>query len=62
MNAVVQLAIISSMNSGLYGSSRVLYTQAVDGRHSENLFAFIQEESICSRNINVYFRFILAVY
>lgn len=32
MNAVVILAIISSMNSGLYGSSRVLYTQAVDGR------------------------------
>ncbi|KWW20680.1 MULTISPECIES: amino acid permease [Bacillaceae] len=32
MNAVVLLAIISSMNSGLYGSSRVLYTQAVDGR------------------------------
>ncbi|MBK3494207.1 amino acid permease [Viridibacillus sp. YIM B01967] len=32
MNAVVLLAIISSMNSGLYGSSRVLYTQAMDGR------------------------------
>lgn len=32
MNAVVLIAIISSMNSGLYGSSRVLYTQAVDGR------------------------------
>ncbi|MGE6376093.1 amino acid permease [Peribacillus muralis] len=32
MNAVVLLAIISSMNSGLYGSSRVLYTQAEDGR------------------------------
>lgn len=32
MNAVILLAIISSMNSGLYGSSRVLYTQAVDGR------------------------------
>ncbi|ALS78495.1 amino acid permease [Planococcus kocurii] len=32
MNAVVILAIISSMNSGLYGSSRVLYTQAADGR------------------------------
>ena len=32
MNAVVILAIVSSMNSGLYGSSRVLYTQAMDGR------------------------------
>ncbi|WP_026695465.1 amino acid permease [Peribacillus kribbensis] len=32
MNAVILLAILSSMNSGLYGSSRVLYTQAVDGR------------------------------
>ncbi|MES9682274.1 amino acid permease [Bacillus sp. AFS001701] len=32
MNAVVLIAIISSMNSGLYGSSRVLYTQAADGR------------------------------
>ncbi|ANC79299.1 amino acid permease [Fictibacillus phosphorivorans] len=32
MNGVILLAIISSMNSGLYGSSRVLYTQAVDGR------------------------------
>jgi amino acid transporter, AAT family len=32
MNAVILLAIISSMNAGLYGSSRVLYTQAVDGR------------------------------
>ncbi|MDN4525911.1 amino acid permease [Fictibacillus fluitans] len=32
MNAVILLAIISSMNSGLYGSSRVLFTQAVDGR------------------------------
>lgn len=32
MNAVILLAIISSMNSGLYGSSRILYTQAADGR------------------------------
>ncbi|WP_409290284.1 amino acid permease [Peribacillus sp. SCS-37] len=32
MNAVIILAIISSMNSGLYGSSRVLFTQAEDGR------------------------------
>lgn len=32
MNAVVILAIVSSMNSGLYGSSRILYTQAMDGR------------------------------
>ncbi|MDF4193151.1 MULTISPECIES: amino acid permease [Bacillus] len=32
MNAVILLAIISSMNSGLYGSSRVLFTQASDGR------------------------------
>ncbi|MCY8808555.1 amino acid permease [Bacillus atrophaeus] len=32
MNAVILLAIISSMNSGLYGSSRILYTQAMDGR------------------------------
>ncbi|MFH0345977.1 amino acid permease [Bacillus vallismortis] len=32
MNAVILLAIISSMNSGLYGSSRILYTQASDGR------------------------------
>lgn len=31
MNAVILLAIISSMNSGLYGASRVLYTQAMDG-------------------------------
>ncbi|WP_051317016.1 amino acid permease [Ectobacillus panaciterrae] len=32
MNAVILLAIISSMNSGLYAASRVLYTQAMDGR------------------------------
>ncbi|MDQ0269596.1 amino acid permease [Cytobacillus purgationiresistens] len=32
MNGVVILAIISSMNSGLYGSSRIIYTQAIDGR------------------------------
>ncbi|MFN2744336.1 MULTISPECIES: amino acid permease [Bacillus] len=32
MNAVILLAVISSMNSGLYGASRVLYTQASDGR------------------------------
>lgn len=32
MNGVILLAIISSMNSGLYGSSRVLYNQAADGQ------------------------------
>ena len=32
MNAVILLAVISSMNSGLYGASRILYTQASDGR------------------------------
>ncbi|PES30641.1 amino acid permease [Bacillus cereus] len=32
INAIILLAIISSMNSGLYASSRVLYTQAVDGK------------------------------
>ncbi|MFT8319707.1 MAG: amino acid permease [Bacillus sp. (in: firmicutes)] len=31
MNAVILLALISSMNSGLYASSRVIYTQAADG-------------------------------
>lgn len=32
MNGIILLAILSSMNSGLYASSRVLYTQAMDGR------------------------------
>ncbi len=31
MNGVILLALISSMNSGLYASSRVIYTQATDG-------------------------------
>ncbi|WP_445491836.1 amino acid permease [Niallia sp. 03133] len=31
MNGVILLALISSMNSGLYASSRVIYTQSVDG-------------------------------
>lgn len=48
MNAVVLLAIISSMNSGLYGSSRVLYTQAVDGRVPK-IFA-----QLSKRNVPVY--------
>lgn len=45
MNAVVILAIISSMNSGLYGSSRVLYTQAVDGRIPK-IFAYISKKKV----------------
>ncbi|MGG3574099.1 amino acid permease [Bacillus gobiensis] len=31
MNGVILLALVSSMNSGLYASSRVIYTQAIDG-------------------------------
>ncbi|KOS67731.1 amino acid permease [Lysinibacillus contaminans] len=45
MNAVVILAIISSMNSGLYGSSRVLYTQAVDGRIPK-IFAHLSKKKV----------------
>lgn len=45
MNAVVLLAIISSMNSGLYGSSRVLYTQAVDGRVPK-IFAHLSKNKV----------------
>lgn len=45
MNAVILLAIISSMNSGLYGSSRVLYTQAVDGRVPK-LFAHLSPKKV----------------
>ncbi|MGE8081914.1 amino acid permease [Peribacillus loiseleuriae] len=45
MNAVVILAIVSSMNSGLYGSSRVLYTQAVDGRIPK-IFAHLSEKKV----------------
>ncbi len=45
MNAVVLLAIISSMNSGLYGSSRVLYTQAVDGRVPK-IFAHLSKSKV----------------
>ncbi|OAB26053.1 amino acid permease [Paenibacillus macquariensis subsp. defensor] len=45
MNAVVLLAIISSMNSGLYGSSRVLYTQAVDGRIPK-IFAHLSKKKV----------------
>jgi len=45
MNAVVLLAIISSMNSGLYGSSRVLYTQAVDGRVPK-IFAHLSKRKV----------------
>lgn len=45
MNAVILLAIISSMNSGLYGSSRVLYTQAVDGRLPK-LFAKLSKRKV----------------
>ena len=45
MNAVVILAIISSMNSGLYGSSRVLYTQAVDGRIPK-IFSFLSKRKV----------------
>ncbi|WP_440604537.1 amino acid permease [Bacillus sp. GB_SG_008] len=32
MNAIILLAIISSMNAGLYASSRIVYTQAQDGQ------------------------------
>jgi AAT family amino acid transporter len=45
MNAVILLAIISSMNSGLYGSSRVLYTQAEDGRVPQ-IFAKLSEKKV----------------
>ncbi|KAA0956369.1 MULTISPECIES: amino acid permease [unclassified Planococcus (in: firmicutes)] len=45
MNAVVILAIISSMNSGLYGSSRVLYTQAADGRIPK-IFAHLSKRKV----------------
>ena len=56
MNAVVLGAIISSMNSGLYGSSASVYTSR--GWSRSEIFPFIQEEGTCSCNINVYFRFI----
>ncbi|MBH0170206.1 amino acid permease [Fictibacillus sp. 18YEL24] len=45
MNGVILLAIISSMNSGLYGSSRVLYTQAVDGRVPQ-IFARLSSKKV----------------
>lgn len=45
MNAVVILAIVSSMNSGLYGSSRVLYTQAMDGRIPK-IFAHLSKKKV----------------
>lgn len=45
MNAVVLLAIISAMNSGLYGASRVLFTQAVDGRIPK-IFAHLSKKKI----------------
>jgi AAT family amino acid transporter len=45
MNAIILLAIISSMNSGLYASSRVLYTQAVDGRVPK-LFAKVSKKQV----------------
>ncbi|WP_342514004.1 amino acid permease [Sporosarcina sp. FSL K6-1522] len=45
MNAVILLAIISSMNSGLYGSSRVLYTQAMDGLMPK-IFARLSKKSV----------------
>lgn len=45
MNAIILLAIISSMNSGLYASSRVLYTQALDGRVPK-LFAYVSKRHV----------------
>ncbi|KKI90148.1 amino acid permease [Bacillus sp. SA1-12] len=45
MNAIILLAIISSMNSGLYASSRVLYTQAADGRMPK-LFAKVSKRQV----------------
>ncbi|PES71922.1 amino acid permease [Bacillus cereus] len=45
MNAIILLAIISSMNSGLYASSRVLYTQAVDER-IPRLFAKLSKRQV----------------
>ncbi|WP_299088814.1 amino acid permease [uncultured Metabacillus sp.] len=45
MNAIILLAIISSMNSGLYASSRVLYTQAADGRMPK-LFAKVSKKQV----------------
>ncbi|ATP39852.1 amino acid permease [Solibacillus sp. R5-41] len=45
MNAVVILAIVSSMNSGLYGSSRVLYTQAMDGRIPK-IFGYLSKRKV----------------
>jgi AAT family amino acid transporter len=32
MNAVMLTAVLSSLNTGMYSASRVLYTQAIDGR------------------------------
>lgn len=45
MNAVVLLAIISSMSTGLYGSSRILYTQAMDGRIPK-IFARLSKKKV----------------
>lgn len=45
MNAIILLAVISSMNSGLYSSSRVLYTQAVDGS-IPSIFAKVSKRKV----------------
>lgn len=45
MNAIILLAIISSMNSGLYGSSRILYTQAMDG-HIPKIFSRLSKKKV----------------
>ncbi|TWM28602.1 putative amino acid permease YvbW [Bacillus paralicheniformis] len=45
MNAVILLAVISSMNSGLYGASRILYTQASDGRMPK-IFSRLSERKV----------------
>ncbi len=56
-NAVVLLAIISSMNSGLYGSSAFCIHKPWMVAF-ENLFPFIRRKCRCSCNVDVYFRFI----
>lgn len=45
MNAIILLAVISSMNSGLYSSSRVLYSQAADG-NIPKLFAKVSKRKV----------------
>lgn len=45
MNAVMLTAVLSAMNTGMYAASRVLYTQAEDGR-AWSLFAKLSKRQV----------------